>query len=136
MLSTTRMHAAMAVVISLMFLGHIPAEAQTNDTIKEGDRTQDPPNFLERVIELNRAQVQMAHLGMMRAQNMEVREFAKTMVVDHSFVLLTFENARPKTDNTSTPDEVVRIEDDSQKPREMPTPPNRTELTAEHKQAV
>jgi len=153
MVTAIRIQLAMAALAGLVFLGP-PTKAQSIGTQPQNQRNdkdskRSPVTFWDRVIEMNRAEVQLGHLAMGKAQNTRVKEFAETMVVDHTKALLKLEDIRQMTDITGTmpkPNDGLRIEGDTtgndangdrQKSTVKPeilAHMNRAELTREHQQ--
>lgn len=143
-----RVQLSVAVILCLICFG-VFAEAQTATR----DQAKQPATFMDRAIEMNHAEIQLAHLAMTKGQAPQVREFAETIVRDHMQELNRLQGAANQayrqpgqTDQDLTDRREQHgvlpgqdgIEADSaarEKPS-APTTTNRSMLTREHQQMI
>ena len=143
-----RVQLSVAVIVCLICFG-VFAEAQTTTR----DQAKQPATFMDRVIEMNHAEIQLAHLAMTEAQDPQVKEFAESIVRDHMQELNRLQGAGNQADRQpgQTDQDLTDrreqhgvlpgqdgIEADSAA-REKPSAPTTTDrsmLTREHQQVI
>ena len=115
-----RVQLSVAVILCLICFG-VFAEAQTATRYQ----AKQPATFMERAIEMNHAEIQLAHLAMTKGQDPQVTEFAETIVRDHMQEL-----------NRLQVQDGIEADSAAREKPSAPTTTNRSMLTREHQQMI
>jgi putative membrane protein len=73
----------MLIIVAVMLVG-IPVFAQNTSQRTATQGSQGKDSFLNRAIEMNQAEVELSRLAQNKSQNPQVKEYAETMIQDHT----------------------------------------------------
>jgi putative membrane protein len=103
-----------------------------------------PTTFEDKLVEMNYAEIQLGNLGTMNAQNPRVREFAETIVSDHTKAMSRLQGTQTSSTISTTDSQIDSTQTDiidqtqiagREKP-DMPQTVDRSKLTREHQQTA